>query len=74
VVVDEAKPLHEIVAKLVSDAGLSKQELAARTGWKYLRVLRLLNGKTELSADDMRVIAEVIERPVGELYGEEASA
>lgn len=67
------KPLHEHVSAIVRDAELSNAELAKKTGWSYLRVLRLLHGQTELSAEDMRLLSKVLERPIADLYGEQSA-
>lgn len=63
-----AKPIHECVSEHVEDAGLTKAELARKLGWHYLRTMRLLNGDTELSAQEMADIAKVLRRPVADLY------
>lgn len=61
-------PVHECVSMHVEYAGLTKADLARKLGWKYLRVMRLLNGDTELLAEDMRAIAEVLKVDLGALY------
>jgi transcriptional regulator with XRE-family HTH domain len=66
--VAHSKPIHECVAEHVKDAGLSISDLAEKTGWHYLRTMRLLNGDTDLSAEDMKTIAELLKRPVADLY------
>lgn len=65
---DEKPPLHERVAAVVRAAGVSNTELATRTGWSYLRVLRVLNGDTDLTGEDIELLAELLKRPVGDLY------
>lgn len=49
-------------------AGLSNTDLAKETGWHYLRVMRLMNGDTDLSAADMETIARILKCDVAELY------
>lgn len=61
-------PIHERVTAHARDAGLSNADIAKKTGWHYLRVLRLLNGDTDLSAEDMETLARVFGRSVAELY------
>lgn len=62
------KPLNVCVREHVEDVGLSISQIAKKTGWSYLRTMRLLNGDTDISGEDMRVFARVIDRPVGDLY------
>lgn len=62
------KPVHECVAEHVEAAQLSKADIAERTGWSEQRVWRLLTGRTELSAEDMRVFARLVKKPVADLY------
>lgn len=62
------KPIYERLREHVADVGLTITQIAGKTGWKYLRVMRLLNGTTKLSADDMEVFERVLKRPVGRLY------
>ncbi len=64
----KVKPIHECVREHVEDVGLSNADIAKRTGWSEQRVYRLLAGKTELSAEDVRVLAGLVKRPVAELY------
>jgi transcriptional regulator with XRE-family HTH domain len=66
--VSKRKPLNERVRAHVERAGLSVSEIAKKSGWSYLRTLRLLNGDTSLSGDDMEVLARVLGREVGDLY------
>lgn len=70
---ERVAPIHERVTAVVRGAGLTNAELAKKTGWSYLRVLRLLNGDTDLTAEDMEVIADIVKRPVAELYEAPAS-
>jgi transcriptional regulator with XRE-family HTH domain len=64
----KSRPVHERVHDHVSLAGVTHAELAKRTGWSEQRVYRVLNGKTDLSAEDMELIAGVLGKPVAALY------
>jgi transcriptional regulator with XRE-family HTH domain len=66
-------PLHERVHAHAIARGLSNAEIAKRTGWHELRVWRLLTGRTDLSAEDMKTLARVFDLSVAELYGEHAA-
>lgn len=55
-------------------AGLTNADLAKATGWHYLRVMRLMNGDTDLSAKDMEIIAGILKCPVAELYAAEVAS
>lgn len=63
------RPVHEYVQEHVTAAGLSTADIVKRTGWSEQRVRRLLSGKTDIKADDMRVFADLVGKPVGDLYG-----
>lgn len=52
----------------VDAAGLSNQDIAKKTGWHELRVWRLLTGKTDITADDMEVFADLLKCDVADLY------
>jgi transcriptional regulator with XRE-family HTH domain len=52
----------------VRAAGITQAQLALKTGWSEQRVYRVLNGKTDLTAEDMETIAHIIEKPVAALY------
>jgi hypothetical protein len=67
-------PVHETVKKVVDERGLSTAELVAKTGWSEQRVWRLLTGRTDIHAEDMRVFARVLDKSVAELYGEAAAS
>jgi transcriptional regulator with XRE-family HTH domain len=68
------KPIHHRVKECVDAAGVSNAELARKTGWHELRVWRLLSGKTDLTAEDMEVIARILKCDVADLYrGAEAT-
>lgn len=71
-----AKPrsIHEHVHDLVKDADLSYAEIADKTGWSEQRVYRLLTGKTDLGAEDMLKLAELLKKPVASLYPREVRA
>lgn len=62
------KPIHECVQEHVNEAGLSNAAIAKLTGWSEQRVYRLLSGRTDIKAEDMRVFAELVSKPVAELY------
>lgn len=62
------KPIYTRVAARVKAAGLSYADLSRKTGWHELRALRVLTGKTELTAADMELLAEILDCEVGELY------
>lgn len=62
------KPLFTRVAERVKAAGLSYADLARKTGWHELRAMRVLTGKTELTAADMETLASILDCDVGELY------
>jgi transcriptional regulator with XRE-family HTH domain len=51
-------------------AGLTYAQIADRTGWSEQRVYRLMSGKTELTAEDMKLLAVILAKPVAELYEE----
>lgn len=61
-------PLHERVKARCEAAGLTSAVIEAKTGWHELRVWRLFNGKTKLSAEDVETLAKIIGCPPGELY------
>lgn len=63
-------PIHERVKNLVERAGLTQSQLAEKTGWSEQRVYRVLNGKTDLSAEDMELLATILDKPVASLYRE----
>lgn len=62
------KPIHARVRDHVDAAGLTIADIARRTKWNEMRVWRLLTGRTELGAEDMEVLAKVLEKPVADLY------
>lgn len=62
------KPIYSRVAERVKAAGLSYADLARKTGWHELRALRVLTGKTELTAADMEILARILQCELGELY------
>jgi transcriptional regulator with XRE-family HTH domain len=64
----KSRPVHERVHDHVRAAELTHAELAKRTGWSEQRVYRVLNGKTDLSAEDMEVLAVILEKPVAALF------
>ena len=64
----EERPIHEVVRDHVRAAAITHAELAERTGWSEQRVYRVLAGKTELTAEDMKLLAKIIDKPVAELY------
>lgn len=66
----EPRPVHECVHEHVKDAKITYAEIAAKTGWSEQRVYRLLSGKTDLTAEDMKIFAALLDKPVGELYGD----
>lgn len=68
----EQKPVHECVAAEVAAAKLTIAKVAKLTGWTWLRTMRRLRGEVELSAEDMRLLSRVLEKPVATLYGEAA--
>lgn len=52
----------------VTDLGLSFADVTRLTGWHELATLRRLTGKVKLSGEDMEKLAEVLKRPVEDLY------
>lgn len=60
--------IHEHVHELVKLAELTHADIAAKTGWSEQRVYRLLNGKTDLAAEDMVVLAGILGKTVADLY------
>lgn len=62
------RPVHERVHDHVQREGISYSELAKKTGWTYQRVYRVLAGKTDLTAEDMELLASILEKPVAFLY------
>lgn len=62
------RPIYEHVKAHVARAELTHADLATKTGWSEQRVYRVLNGKTDLSADDMAQLARILKVPVAELY------
>lgn len=62
------QPIHERVKAHVAAAKLTHSDLAKKTGWSEQRVYRVLNGKTDLSAEDMEKLARVLKTPVAELF------
>lgn len=65
-----ARPINERVSEHVKRSGLTREGIAAATGWSEKRVQRLLSGDTDLRADDMEELARVLNLPVGALYRE----
>lgn len=61
-------PIHERVKAHVEIAELTHAEIAEKTGWSEQRVYRVLNGRTDLTADDMEMLAVILGKPVGVLY------
>lgn len=68
------KQLSACLKAHVDAARLSIEDVAKRTGWDYLRALRILNGKTRPLAVDVETLATVLGKPVGDLYCEPAEA
>jgi transcriptional regulator with XRE-family HTH domain len=66
------KKVHEWIAQYAEEEGLTYAQIARKTGWNELRVSRLLNGKTRVTAEDVKVFARLLRRSVTELYGEAA--
>jgi transcriptional regulator with XRE-family HTH domain len=64
------RPIHERVHDHVKAAGLTYAQLAAQTGWSEQRVYRVLSGRTDLSAEDMELLARILKKTVAELYGD----
>lgn len=62
------RPVHERVHDHVQNAGITYAELAKKTGWSEQRVYRVLAGKTDLSAEDMELLASILDKPVAFLY------
>ncbi len=62
------KPIHERVAEHVVEAELSNAEVAKLTGWSEQRVWRLLTGRTDLTAEDVEILAGLLKKPVAALY------
>lgn len=62
------RPVHERVKAHIASAELTHADLAKKTGWSEQRVYRVLNGKTDLSAEDIELIARILRKPVGDLY------
>lgn len=62
------RPIHERVKAHVKHAKLTHAGLAKKTGWDEQRVYRVLNGKTDLSAEDMELLARVLKVTVADLY------
>lgn len=66
-------PLHERIKERVTAAGFTQGDLAERLGWHEMKVWRVLNGRTALSADDVEIFARLLRVPVGDLYDAKAS-
>lgn len=66
--------LHLRVAKLVKESGLQMTDFAAKCGWNYMRLYRLLKGITPMTAADVEKFADVLKRPVADLYADESAA
>lgn len=62
------RPVHECVHAHVESSGIDYATIAKKTGWSEQRVYRLLAGKTEISAEDMKAFARVLGKPVADLY------
>lgn len=62
------QPIHERVKAHVAAADLTHADLASKTGWSEQRVYRVLNGKTDLSAEDMEQLARILKVAVADLY------
>jgi len=64
----KCEPIYARVRAVVRREGVSNAQLAARTGWSELRVWRLLNGRTKLSADDVAAIMVAVDAEAGEIF------
>lgn len=53
--------------------GVTREDLAKRSGIEYLRLWRLETGKTRPLAEDIARIADALRRPVGDFYEARAS-
>lgn len=65
---EQRRHLYKRVKDHIRRAKLTYSQVADRTGFSAQRVYRLLNGHTEISGEDMEILAEAIGVSVGELY------
>jgi transcriptional regulator with XRE-family HTH domain len=62
------RPLHERVYGHVKVAGLTIAQVAEKTGWHRQRAYRVLTGKTDITGEDIELLASILGKQSGELY------
>lgn len=65
--------MNETLKRLLDERGITQTRLAELLGRDRSVITHLLKGKRRLKADEAKTIAEFLNVPVGELFGEEVN-
>jgi hypothetical protein len=64
----ENRPLHERVRDHLDHSGLDFVQLAEAMGWSERKAKRKVLGQTRWLAEDIEILADVLEKPIAALY------